>query len=373
MCLNAGQWAVVAMLSTIWFVFAPTVWKNHEPFSTGPDYRIPYSLSKDYWLYERRLQHLSDRSRIPILGDSVVWGEYVRPDGTLSHFLNEQIGQPGRFVNCGVNGLFPLAMEGLVRHFGGELHDRQVIVHCNVLWMSSPQADLSSDKEQRFNHAGLVPQLAVRIPSYRADAATRLSAAISQRVLFFAWSDHLQIAYYDQRSTPQWTLEEEEGDPRKLPNAWRNPLAPIRSGIPVEPATDPQRGPSSPRHKPWSAAGAEPVQFDWVDLDSSLQWQAFQRAVLLLRSRGNEVIVILGPFNQHMIEPDQQPMYRSIRDRIVLWLDHNHFSVIAPPPLPSTLYADASHPLTDGYSQLSHDLLDDSAFDHWIHGSPSAK
>ncbi|MEO8347622.1 MAG: hypothetical protein ABI610_01825, partial [Acidobacteriota bacterium] len=39
----------------------------------------------------------------------------VRPDGTLPHFLNEQSGLPGKFVNAGVNGLFPLALEGLVR------------------------------------------------------------------------------------------------------------------------------------------------------------------------------------------------------------------------------------------------------------------
>src|SRR5947209_1671428 len=83
---------------------------------------------------------------IILLGDSVVWGEYVRPNGTLAHFLSQRSGRPGRFVNGGVNGLFPLALEGLVRHYGRALHDRKVIVHCNVLWMSSPKADLSTDK-----------------------------------------------------------------------------------------------------------------------------------------------------------------------------------------------------------------------------------
>ena len=61
-----------------------------EHFETDADYRMPYSLSRDYWLYERRLERV-EPSRIVLLGDSVIWGEYVLPDGTLSHFLNEAV------------------------------------------------------------------------------------------------------------------------------------------------------------------------------------------------------------------------------------------------------------------------------------------
>ena len=53
-----------------------------------------------------------------MLGDSVVWGEYVAPDGTLSHFLNQEAEATNRFVNLGLNGLFPLAQEGLVDYYG---------------------------------------------------------------------------------------------------------------------------------------------------------------------------------------------------------------------------------------------------------------
>src|SRR5947207_1553612 len=80
------------------------------------DYRIPYPLSGDYWLYQWRLEQIRPSS-VPVLGDSVIWGEYVRPDGTLTHFLNRESGQPDRFVNIGVNGVFPLAMEGLIREY----------------------------------------------------------------------------------------------------------------------------------------------------------------------------------------------------------------------------------------------------------------
>jgi hypothetical protein len=366
--LKPREWLIVLAIVLVWFVLVPRMWKAGEPFPTGPDYRIPYSLSKDYWLYQRRLEQLDDRSVVPVLGDSVVWGEYVRPDGTLSHFLNRQSHGPKSFANCGVNGLFPLAMEGLVEHFGSALRDRKVIVHCNILWMTSPQADLSAASAQPFNHAGLVPQSFGRIPSYRADAATRLSNLLSQHVGYFAWSDHLQTAYYDQRSLPQWTLEDEGNDPPSYPNAWRNPFSPIEAGIPTEPAADPQRGPRSARHKPWNANGAEPADFEWVKLDSSLQWQAFRRTLLLLRSRGNTVLVILGPFNCHMIATDQQPSFQAMNDRIARWLHESQFALVSPRALATELYADASHPLTAGYSCLAAELLDDPVFRRWLDG-----
>src|SRR5437870_8523082 len=117
MRLNARHWATVLVILTVITVLTPRLWKKLECFQTGPDYRIPYALSKDYWLYERRLQQLAS-TNIVMLGDSVVWGEYVLPDGTWSHFLNLENGAANRFVNAGVNGLCPLELEGLVRSYG---------------------------------------------------------------------------------------------------------------------------------------------------------------------------------------------------------------------------------------------------------------
>ena len=72
--------------------------------------------------------------------------------------------------------------------------------------------------------------------------------------------------------------------------------------------------------------------------------------VLLLRARGNDVLVVLGPFNEHMIDPDQRPTFVAMRAQVDAWLTQNRFTTIAPEALPSELYADASHPLTDGYA-----------------------
>jgi hypothetical protein len=365
--LNARQWiAAIGILATV-VLLTPALWKKLERFEPSPDYRIPYALSKDYWLYERRLQQIAP-TNVVVLGDSVVWGEYVLPDGTLSHFLNEQSGQPGRFVNAGVNGLFPLAFEGLIRDYGRSLRHRKVIMQCNVLWMSSPKADLSTEKEERFNHADLVPQFFPRIPCYKADLNHRLAAIIERHFAFSEWSTHLQIAYFGQKSIPNWTLAEDGSDPPHYPNGWKNPLAQITLAVPTEPAVDPERGPNSPRHKPWSTTGEGSTRFDWVELDQSLQWAAFQRLVKLLQSRDNDVLVVVGPFNEHIMAEENHPEFRRLHDGVVDWLSKNNVPHIVPATLPSALYADASHPLTEGYRLLANQIYGDVAFQKWMNG-----
>jgi hypothetical protein len=347
-------------------LLTPRVWVWIERFDTGPDFRIPYQLSKDYWLYSRRLSQVARPGKIVVLGDSVVWGEYVLPNGTLSHFLNQNTGSADRFVNGGLNGLFPLAEEGLINYYSRSLQGQKVILHCNVLWMTSPKADLSSDKEEQFNHSRLVPQFYPRIPCYRADANERLSAVVERNVSFISWVGHLQNVYFDQKSIPAWTLEDDGASPPTYPNAWKNPLAQITLTVPEAPAEDPQRGPASPRHKPWSSDAQGSTRFEWVDLDRSLQWRAFQRVVQKLRHRGNDILVVLGPFNEHIMDDESKTAYRDIRAGITEWLRVNRVPTVIPETLPSALYADASHPLTAGYELLAKRIWEDKTFQAWF-------
>ena len=356
MRLSARQWLAALAIVAAFVLTAPGWWKLFETFDTGSDYRIQYQLSKDYWLYQRWTGR-SDPQQVAVIGDSVVWGEYVSRHGTLSHFLGAESARPDRFINAGMNGLFPLALEGLVEHYAS-FDQRKVILHSNVLWMSSPQADLSEDKEQVFNHSRLVPQFRPRILPYRADVSERLSAVIERHVGFFAWVGHVQNAYFDQQSIPDWTLEAD----RRERHAW--PLLALE--VPGEVENDPQRGAQSPRHRPWTASGGEPTHFEWVALDKSVQWAAFQRLVQLLRERGNDVLVIVGPFNEHMIAPEQRPTFHGLRDGIAAWLASERVPAIVPPTLASPLYADASHPLTEGYAELARQLSQDQTFRNWL-------
>lgn len=364
MRLTERQWLLVGGIVLAFMLFAPRVWQAAERFDTGPDYRLPYALSKDYWLYERRLGELPVNTTV-LIGDSVVWGEYVQPDGTLSHFLNQEAGQPNAFVNAGVNGLFPLALEGLVEHYGGALHHRKVILHCNLLWMSSPKADLSTKKEERFNHSRLVPQFAPRIPCYRADSSERLGIVMERNFPVLSWINHLQYVSFNQKSIPDWTLEQGTSEPPGHPNTYKNPLTQLTFHVPTAPANDPERGPASARHKPWSTTGEGSTRFEWVPLDASLQWAAFQRLTQLLRARGNDVLVVVGPFNEHLMAEDNRAAYRQLRDGVAAWLKHNGIPHITSEPLPSSLYADASHPLSEGYRTLAQQLHRDATFQAW--------
>ena len=364
--LNSRQWIAAALIVAAVVLLTPRVWEKVERFDTGPDYRIPYDLSKDYWLYGRRLRQVAGRDNIVLLGDSVVWGEYVLPDGTLSHFLNQESGATNRFINGGLNGLFPLAEEGLVTYYSRALRNQKVVLQCNLLWMTSPKADLSTTKEEQFNHARLVPQFVPAIPCYKADANERLSAIVQREVSFIAWVNHLQNAYFDQKSILSWTLADDGGSPPRYPNAWKNPLRQITLHIPSAPTNDSQRGPATPRHKAWSENGQGTVQFEWVDLSASMQWQAFQRVVRTLRERGNDVLVVLGPFNEHMMTEENRAGFRKLRDGVGAWLTENRIPHVVPDTLPSELYADASHPLTQGYELLAKRMLEDAVFRKWL-------
>src|SRR5262249_38367445 len=134
---------------------------------------------------------------------------------------------------------------------------------------------------------------------------------------------HLRNAYFDQKNILSWTLAEDENRPGYYPNVYRNPLTQITLTVPAGPRDDPDRGPRSKRHKPWSEDGRATTRFDWVELDSSLQWQAFQRLIALLQQRGNEVLVVLGPFNEHMLLEENRSTFRKLRDGIANWFKAN--------------------------------------------------
>jgi hypothetical protein len=103
-----------------------------------------------------------------------------------------------------------------------------------------------------------------------------------------------------------------------------------------------------------------------VSLETSLQWHAFQRLVNDLRARGNSVFVVVGPFNEHMVAEDNRAAYRKLRDGIGEWLQQNQIPNAIPESLPTELYADASHPLTQGYQVLAQHICADSQFRSWL-------
>ena len=88
--------------------------------------------------------------------------------------------------------------------------------------------------------------------------------------------------------------------------------------------------------------------------------------MILLKSRGNDVLVVVGPFNEHIMADENRAAFHRIRDGIADWLGKADVAHVIPETLPSELYADASHPLTAGYQLLASRLSQDEVFRKWL-------
>jgi len=343
--LTGRQWIVVGTVVVGLCLCVPLIWPRVERFEPGPDYRIPYSLSNDYWLYSRYCRAVSGQDKILVIGDSVVWGEYVTPQETLAHHLGELAGTD-TFANLGVNGSHPAALAGLIAYYGRAVSGQRVILHYNPLWMSSKRHDLQTEKEFRFNHPKLVPQFLPGIPCYKEPYSDRMGIVVERYLPFRAWTNHLVVAYFDNTDLATWVRE----------NPYSNPSKKITLALPA-PGT-------ALRHKQvaWNESGIAPADFEWVELEDSIQWLLFKRAVRTLLARDNRLFVLVGPFNEHMMQGDNLGTYHDIKHAIEDWLDEERIPHYVPPALPSDLYADASHPLGEGYAAVAKQILGHGSF-----------
>jgi hypothetical protein len=343
--LTAWQWCGLGLFAVFLLFFAPELWRRGETFALERDYRLPHNLSNDYWLYERIAGLSAVHFDTLVIGDSVIWGEYVTRHETLAHYLNALVGEE-RYANLGLDGAHPLALGGLIEFYAASVSDKNVLLHCNPLWMSSRRADLQDDAASEFNHPRLVPQFAPSIPAYKAEISPRLGILLERRMPFGRWTGHLQQAYYDRSDIPGWTLE----------HPYDNPLAPLAKELP--------RPDDSRRHppQPWYKGGIRKQNYAWVDPDTSLQWRAFQAVVEILEQRGNRLFVLVGPFNEHLLASKSLERYQSVKAAIVAWLEERKIRHLVPPPLNSEQYGDASHPLAEGYQALAQELANDPFF-----------
>ncbi|OHB68603.1 MAG: hypothetical protein A2Y77_00555 [Planctomycetes bacterium RBG_13_62_9] len=343
--LSGRDWLIVAVALLALIGLGPRLWERFEAFEPGNDYRMPYELSSDYWLYRRHCRQACDREKLLVVGDSVVWGHYVPPEQTLSHYLNEFSGAE-RFGNLGLDGTHPAALEGLLRYYGRALCGRTVLLHFNPLWLSSAKHDLQTDKEFHFNHPELVSQFIVPIPCYKASFSQRLRIAVRRTIPFSNWVSHLRATYYGAMDLQMWTLE----------HPYRNPLSPLARGLP-KPGGIPE-----PSGGTWVEKGAKKQDLSWVEFDSSLQWRFLQRTIRLLRNHANQVFVLVGPFNEHMLNEADADAYHTIKTRAEAWFKENDVPCFVPGPLPAEHYVDASHPIGAGYALMARELLAQPAF-----------
>src|SRR6516165_3156518 len=68
--LSLWHWLIVGLAGLALVLFAPALWKRAEAFPDEADYRVPYDLSSDYWLYERHAEVAAERCDTFLIGDS---------------------------------------------------------------------------------------------------------------------------------------------------------------------------------------------------------------------------------------------------------------------------------------------------------------
>ena len=352
--LSPRQWLVVLVFLAALFCLIPVLWERIEPLQLEADHRTPYRLGNDYWIYNRLCRRVCSRDQTLLVGDSVVWGHYVGTEGTLSHYLNELTGRQ-QFANLGVDGIHPVALSGLVDYYGRDISQKDVILHCNLLWTADERRDLQADEEQSLNHPRLVPQFFPRIACYEESLSRKLGIVVARRVPLLGWANHLRIAYFEDEPKfrrwtdfPTWTLAYPYGNPA--------------DAVTLEfPSPDEPPWPE-PNARPWTMRGLEMFNPPWVELETSLQWRFFKRTIETLRQRGNRVFVLVGPFNEHMLRAESLATYQTRQREVAAWLRREKLSYYIPPALPSQYYADASHPLAEGYRLLAERLLKDASF-----------
>jgi hypothetical protein len=234
----------------------------------------------------------------------------------------------------------------LLKYYGHNISDKKVVLHFNPLWMSSKKYDLQTEKEFRFNHPKLVPQFIPNIACYKDPYSKRISAVVERHVPFLSWTSHLKITYFENMDMPRWTLE----------HPYKNPASAITLHFPTS------AGKSQNEHISWIEKGVAKTDFQWVELETSLQWKFFQRSVKLLKKRGNSVFVLDGPFNEHMLKGKSIEIYRKMKSEIEVWLRQNNIAYYMPPTLRGELYVDASHPMSEGYAVLAKQLFENDSF-----------
>ncbi len=337
--LSVWEWLVVVGIITVLAIALPPVWRGLEAFSPSVDYRIPYDFSEDYWLFKKCCRSVSDKGKTLVIGDSVIWGHYVDRDQTLSHFLNSVSGDE-RFVNLGLDGSHPMALFGLIKHYGKAIKEEKVILHMNLLWLSSQEADLQTEKEFQFNHPRLVPQFKPQIPCYVESASNRIGIVLERYSPILQLVRHLQVMHFGNTNLPLWTVE----------NPYSNPLGQIT----IKPIGQAREKEADSQSR--TAKGQVLQSLPWVEFETSLQWWAFQRLLELLESRGNDVFVIVGPLNEYVLSPDSIQKYRELLTRAENSVKEMAIPYSLLPLLPEHLYADTSHPWPQGYGILAEHI-----------------
>ena len=351
--LSGSQWravfGIVFVLSAIIYVG----WFKWERFPYAPNYRPDCWAERlsDYWSHYRWSKVAREHHKVFLLGDSVIWGQEVDNDQTISACLNHQYGDD-IFANLGVDGLYQAGLRGLIKYYSGTYEN--VIIQFSPYWLFDINRDLRGNIK-RFRHPRLVPQFKPGIHYNEYTINERLGYKIEHYLKIFPLVRHIMVQYYDNKSVAAWMVA----------NPYRNPLSAIT--FQADEVIRNKRG----KGVSWMEQGLEQRTTEFVNLDESIQWECFLDALDMMGKRNIRYFVLLGPYNIYIQDDASQERLLALIADIRQYFDEHGIPYYDADPsnLPSETFADgAAHMLASGHELLTKQMLADDTFRQWLGG-----
>jgi len=355
MLLSVKEWAAAILVAGAVTGVVYFGWDSWERFEPGPDHRETCwaELQSDYWAWMRWCRVARERHDVLLVGDSVVWGQEVPNDQTISHYINKFLGDE-IIANLGNDGLHMAGIGGIVSHYGDYLGDTKVILQFNPLWVSNDSRDLHGAKKSRYHHPRLIPQLDPRITYYH-DLNTRLGYLAEHYFRVFPFVRHIMANYFDNTSISTWIMD----------HPYDNPFAAITF------QAAPVMAESQGKSLDWETKEIKIADYPFVDLAESIQFECFLHAIDKLKSMNTQVFVMLGPFNDHFLTPESRERLLATIESAKTFLNERgvpYFDTIAI-GLPSKTFGDSCHLLRDGHEMLGRAFASDPVFREWLAGT----
>jgi len=335
--LSGKEWLVVGLLVGLLVLAAPAIPIRPPSPIIERDYRIPYALSRHYELYRRYTTLGVAQFPTLLVGDSVVWGQCARRDQTLSHHLNEMTREP-RFANAGLDGMHPLALVELLTYHAPAIQGKRVFLQFNPFWLILTDPSLPPRKGTLFNRPDLIPRLAAPFKSALQHAIEVSGSRLFRDFPLRDWGDRLADSRLDFLA---WSLD----------HPYESPLRAISSTLP------PSEDLHSQRLTSWDRSSGTLLNAAWADPDIDVTWTAFEQILQMLQGRGNRILVLLGPLNEHLMAPPMRERYQALKLKMAARLKTLGVRCFVASLLPETHYADLCHPLGAGYEAIAQELL----------------
>ena len=350
--LSLKEWILTVVLFAVICAVIYYGWDNWEYYAPGKDYRETCWAERqsDYWVYMRWCRYAKEHYRVFLIGDSVIWGQEVRYDETISHYMNEFYGEE-IFANVSNDGLFMAGINGFVVHYGDHLDNTNIILQFNPLWMSSERRDLRGKKKSRYHHPRLIPQLDSRITYYH-DLNQRLGYLVEHHFRLFPFVRHLMVNYFENKSISNWIMD----------NPYRNPFTAINF------VSTPVMTESQGRSLDWKTKGIKIANEPFVSVSESIQFECFLNALKELKKENAKVFILLGPFNHYYLTPESRTRLNAMMDDVKKTFDklgYPYFDSLQL-NLPSKMFADSCHLLKAGHILLAEALVKNNRFQQWL-------